>query len=114
MVTTVMNTLQISTSATTILKYYRNDDNHRDESENHCKDNKNENECNDYKNDLNIDSNNGNNQDCVDYSYSTNNNAKNEDCYKHQAEDYLSDIDADYFNACIGNFYGYCLAGRKV
>ncbi|KAH3813549.1 hypothetical protein DPMN_142010 [Dreissena polymorpha] len=118
MFTLIITTLQISTSATSNITYYRNDDDHRDDNYdynlNNSKNKTNENDCNCYTNDLNNDSKDGNNHDCIDYLFNTNNNAEDEDCFKNQAKDYLSDINAGYCNDCNDDFYGYCFAGRKV
>ncbi|KAH3813518.1 hypothetical protein DPMN_141979 [Dreissena polymorpha] len=118
MFTTVITTLQISTSVRTLITYYRNDDDHRNDNGDYYFDNSknktNENDCNCYKNVLNNDSNDGGNHDCVDYLYNSNNNAEDRDCYKKHTNDYFSENDADYLNDCNGNFYGYNLAGRKV
>ncbi|KAH3813541.1 hypothetical protein DPMN_142002 [Dreissena polymorpha] len=118
MFTTVMTTLQISTSATTIMTYYRNDGNHTDGDDGcycaHSKDFTNENDNNGNIIDLNNDSNDENVQDCIDDLYNINNKVDDEDCYKNQAEDYDSEIDADHYSDCNEVLCDYCPAERKV
>ncbi|KAH3813532.1 hypothetical protein DPMN_141993 [Dreissena polymorpha] len=118
MFTTVMTTLQITTSATAILEYFKNDVTHRDNDDGcYFGDSTNYTTGNDYYGniiDLNNDSNDENVQDCVDDLYNINNNVEDEDYNKTQAEDYASEIDAYHYSDCNDDLCDYCPAERKV